>query len=174
MKAKLTENYIKTHHENVAFHCPQIANSPKQAIKQLEEIIATYPKDKWHLIGSSLGGYFSTYFSEKYQLPAVLVNPAVMPYSLLADYIGEQTNPYTGEVYQVSSEHMSDLKRLEQQEIDQKNYQVMVQTGDEVLDYRQAVQKYAQSQLIVQEGGDHSFLNFEKMLPNIVNFLQLT
>lgn len=50
---------------------------------------------------------------------------------------------------------------------------VMVQTEDEVLDYRQAVDKYQHSRLIVQDGGDHSFINFQAMLPSIMSFLAL-
>lgn len=174
MKARLTSDYITKHFPDVGFHCPQVASSPYAAIEQLDTILASHPDDNWLLIGSSLGGYFSTYFAEKYHLPAVLVNPAVKPFLLLSDYIGEQKNPYTEEVYYVEPEHMDQLKTLECEKIGRKNYLVMVQTGDEVLDYQQAVEKYQHCQLIVQEGGDHSFINFEQMLPNIVKFLQLT
>lgn len=174
MKAKLTSTYVQKHFHNVVFHCPQVASSPKLAIEQLDIILASHPDDNWLLIGSSLGGYFCTYFAEKYNTPAVLINPAVRPFLLLSDYIGQQTNPYTNETYDVEPEHMDHLKALEREKISQKNYLVMVQTGDEVLDYRQAVEKYQQCQLIVQEGGDHSFINFEQMLPDIAKFLHLT
>ena len=149
-------------------------SSPNAAISQLEEIIASKPNTKWHFIGSSLGGYFSTYLAEKYQAKAVLVNPAITPYLLLSDYIGWQTNPYTNERYQVTADHMEQLKALEQQKITENLYQVMVQTGDEVLDYQLAVDKFQHSQLIVQQGGDHSFINFADMLPAITEFLALT
>jgi len=174
MKAVQTKQYFKEHFPNIYFHCPQIASSPNGAIEQLDNIIAEHPKDHWLLMGSSLGGYFSTFFAEKYQLKAALINPAVKPYLLLANVIGQQTNPYTGEVYQVTHDYIDHLKALDIEKIQQNNYLVMVQTGDEVLDYRQAVDKYAQSTLIVQEDGDHSFINFEQMLPDIVKFFQLT
>lgn len=174
MKAVQTKQYFKDNFPEISFHCPQIASSPNGAIEQLDHIIAEHKNDQWLLLGSSLGGYFSTYFAEKYQLKAVLINPAVKPYLLLSDIIGEQTNPYTGEVYQVTTDYIEHLKVLDIEKIQQNNYLVMVQTGDEVLDYRQATDKYAQSTLIVQEGGDHSFINFEQMLPDIVKFFQLT
>jgi len=174
MKAVQTKQYFEEYFPEISFHCPQIASSPNGAIEQLDQIIAEHKNDQWLLMGSSLGGYFSTYFAEKYQLKAVLINPAVKPYLLLSDIIGEQTNPYTGEVYQVTTDYIEHLKVLDIEKIQQNNYLVMVQTGDEVLDYRQATDKYAQSTLIVQEGGDHSFINFEQMLPDIVKFFQLT
>ena len=101
MKAELTKRYVADHFPEVGFYCPQIISSPNATIAQLEEIISSQPNVRWHFIGSSLGGYFATYLAEKYQEKAVLVNPAITPYLLLADYIGWQTNPYTQERYQV-------------------------------------------------------------------------
>jgi hypothetical protein len=172
LKAQQTQQYLGTHYPDVKFYCPQIESSPKAAIKQLIQILNKNEGD-WHLMGSSLGGYFSTYLSEKYQLPAAIINPAVKPFELLNDYLGEQINPYTNEVYNVSHQYIDDLKAIEKTEITKKNYLVMVQTGDEVLDYQQAVNKYQQCQLIVQQGGDHSFVNYPELLPQIAQFFKL-
>ncbi|MDO6445567.1 YqiA/YcfP family alpha/beta fold hydrolase [Colwellia sp. 1_MG-2023] len=172
-KAQLTKQYLQDQQIAIDFHCPQLRNNPKQAIEQLEQILQSKPDHQWCLMGSSLGGYFSTYLAEKYQLKAVLINPAVRPFELLVDYLGEQENPYTHEVYQVTEQHMIDLKMQSQEKISKKHYMVMVQTGDEVLDYQQAVEKYQHCQLIVQAGGDHSFINYHRMLPAIMTFLEL-
>jgi len=173
MKSAVTKEYLSNNHSNVAFHCPQLATSPNAAIHQLEQILAAHPEDHWQLMGSSLGGYFSSYLAEKYQLKAVLINPAIRPFELLSDYIGAQKNPYTEEVYQVTEAHILDLQNLYNKKISQKHYMVMVQTGDEVLDYQQAVDKYHQSQLIVQQSGDHSFIDYPIMLPAIMSFFDL-
>jgi len=170
LKAQQTKTYLNEHYPNIAFHCPQLLNQPKAAIAQLDEIITQLSNVT--LIGSSLGGYFSTYFVEKYKLSAVLVNPAVRPYELLTDLLGEQTNPYTNETFVIESSFINDLKQLEQDKITKNCYQVMVQTGDEVLDYRQATEKYQACKVLLQQGGDHSFVNYEKMLPEIATFLR--
>ena len=173
-KAKLTQQYVTEHFPEINFYCPQIISNPKAAIIQLEQLIEQHstPSCQWYFIGSSLGGYFATYLAEKYQRPAAVINPAVKPYHLLVDYLGEQTNPYTQEVYQVTTDFIVDLKSLEQQTLLKNNYLLMVQTGDEVLDYRQAIDKYQNSQIIEQLGGDHSFINYESMLPTMASFLQ--
>jgi hypothetical protein len=106
------------------------------------------------------------------------VNPAIKPYELLTDYLGEQVNPYTDEVYQVSTDHIQQLKTIEPvapppNSSQKNNYLVMVQMGDEVLNYQEAVDKYKNCQLIVQEGGDHSFTDFEQSLPMVCNFFHL-
>ena len=179
LKAEQSRKYLAKNFPNVGFYCPQLATTPAKAITQLEQLIEKQGSNtQWYLIGSSLGGYFASYLSTKYNCSAVLVNPAITPYELLHDYIGEQVNPYTEEVYQVTEDHIQQLKALEQTapEIDGKeknNYLVMVQTGDEVLNYQQAVEKYQHCRLIIQEGGDHSFINFDNCLPIISNFFQL-
>jgi predicted esterase YcpF (UPF0227 family) len=179
LKAEQTRKYMAKNFPSVGFYCPQLATTPAKAISQLEQLIKTQGANtQWCLIGSSLGGYFASYLASKYHCSAVLVNPAIAPYELLQDYIGEQVNPHTGEVYQVTEDHMQQLKRLEQTApaIDcneKNNYLVMVQTGDEVLNYQQAVEKYQYCRLIVQEGGDHSFINFDNCLPTISDFFQL-
>lgn len=179
LKAEQTRKYIKKHYPHIHFHCPQLESSPDKAIAQLTFIIEQAGCDNaWYLIGSSLGGYFASYLSEKYNVPAVLVNPAIRPYELLNDYLGEQTNPYTNLTYEVNKSHIQELKNIENAaptiDCSQKNnYLVMVQTADEVLNYQHAVEKYQHCQLIVQEGGDHSFVGFDNTLPSIIDFFQL-
>jgi len=184
LKAEQTRQYFKQYFPDVGFFCPQLASTPDKAIAQLEDIIETHlsppvsVNTTWYLIGSSLGGYFASYLSSKYNCLAVLVNPAIKPYELMHDYLGEQVNPYTEETYQVTEGHIKELKELEQTapRIDSKkknNYLVMVQTGDEVLNYEQAAEKYQHCRLIVQDGGDHSFINFDTCLPTISDFFKL-
>tara|TARA_R110001583_G_scaffold182779_1_gene340900 strand:+ start:3621 stop:4220 length:600 start_codon:yes stop_codon:yes gene_type:complete len=179
VKAEQTRQYFLNNFPDINFHCPQLVSNPKGAINQLEEIIqSSQTNSSWYVMGSSLGGYFAHYLSEKYNVPSVLINPAIKPFELLEDYLGEQVNPYTKEVYQVTREHMVELKVIEQKPpsftTQQKNnYLVMVQTDDEVLNYQHAVEKYQHCRLVVEEGGDHSFVDFEQHLPAIADFFQL-
>jgi len=173
MKAELTRTYFANNYPEINFHCPQVACSPNVAIAQLEGIMKQAPDSNWLVIGSSLGGFFATFLAEKYQLKAALINPAVKPFELMQDYLGEQVNPYTQERYNIEAEHVTELKMLEQHDISKNNYLVMVQTGDEVLDYQQAVEKYRHCQLVIEQGGDHSFVNYENILPKIALFFNL-
>jgi predicted esterase YcpF (UPF0227 family) len=172
-KTQQTKQYIEKFYPDIEYYCPQLSVSPQLAIKQLESLIEQYHDDQWYILGSSLGGYYASHLAEKYQLLAVLINPAVKPYELLTDYIGVQQTYHTGETVEVKKSFMNELKLLEQTTITKKNYLVMVQTGDEVLDYQQAVEKYQGCQLIVQPNGDHSFINFQEMYPDIVRFFNL-
>ena len=174
LKAQQTQQYFAKHYPKITVITPQLLTSPNWAKAQLDEIITSDEKAQWLVMGSSLGGYFATYLAEKYSLSAVLINPAVKPYQLLNDYLGEQINPYTQEVYQFTENFISDLKALEQNQLDDKNnYLVMVQTADEVLNYQQALEKYKNKELLIQQGGDHSFIDYDKMLPKIADFFKL-
>ena len=46
----------------------------------------------------------------------------------------------------------------------------MVTTGDEVLDYRAAVDKYAGARQLVIQGSDHGFAEFEQHLDAVLAF----
>lgn len=173
LKAQIMQKYMAATFPEVNVFCPQLATNTTDAILQLEEII-TSNDGQWLLMGSSLGGYFAHYLADKYQVKALLINPAVKPYELLADFQGWHTQPYTGERYQITRDDIESLKAFDVNPVTQeKLLLVMVQTGDEVLDYRLATEKFNNCQLIVQQGGDHSFTGFDKMLDTITSFYGL-
>ncbi len=49
-----------------------------------------------------------------------------------------------------------------------EKYWLLVETGDEVLDYRLAVAKYNDARKTVLEGGDHSFTRWADYLDEII------
>jgi uncharacterized protein len=171
-KAQQTLNYVHLHYPEIAFELPQIASYPQQAIEQLEALVAKHKGKRLGFIGSSLGGYLATYLSEKYHARAVLINPAVKPYELLTDYLGEHINPYTQEAFFLEARHTEQLRELRSENLKHaENYWILLQTDDETLDYRLAEQKYALSKLTIEQGGDHSFQGFERFIPAIIGFL---
>ena len=138
----------------------------------IEALIARLQGESLGFIGSSLGGYYSLYWHQRIGCPAVLVNPAMRPYELLCDYLGENTNLYTGEVYEVKPEHMEQLKALEAHTLSPRQIFLLTQTGDEVLDYRQALDKVYGARAWIKPHGDHAFQAFESTLPAIEAFFR--
>lgn len=174
-KAQVIKSYCEQHRPDIRVEVPRLPCFPAAAAELLRSIIEQHQKDyKIGLIGSSLGGYLSTWLNFHYQLSAVLVNPAVKPYELLKDYLGPQTNPYTGEEYILTEQHIGELIELDVLSIkNPDDFWLLQQKDDEVLDYRQAVGKYQASKQTVEEGGDHSFINFERYPAEIIDFLEL-
>ena len=154
--------------------CPELPLRPAQAIGLLESLVEEHREAGVSLIGSSLGGYYATWLSEKYGVRSVLVNPAVRPYELLAGYVGAQTNLYTGARDELTPADIAALRSLEVERITPERYLLMVQTGDEVLDYRAAVERYRGAEQQVIEGGDHGFSDFGDYLDSALAFCGVT
>ena len=163
------------------FVCPQLPHSPRAAIELAETIIlekvmhSGIPEDgagdTATLVGSSLGGYYATYLAEKHDLRAVLVNPAVVAHVALEQFVGPQQNLYSGERFDFTREHIAELRALEVPRISYPaNFWLLVETGDTVLDYRQAVARYAGARQTVIQGGDHSFTRWADCLDPILDF----
>lgn len=174
-KAQVMRGYCEQHRPDIKVVVPKLPCFPAQAADHLLDVVNQYYNDyKIGLVGSSLGGYFSTWLNARFGIPAVLVNPAVKPYELLVDFLGEQQNPYTNERYVLEESHIQELKNIDTPELAQpESFWLLQQTDDEVLDYRQAVEKYRLSKQTVEQGGDHSFIDFERYPAEIIQFLDL-
>ena len=155
--------------------CPALSPVPVAAIAQAEAIIEECARHgrALTLVGSSLGGYYATWLAEKYDLRAVLINPAVVAPISLDEFVGTQTNLHTGESFEFTAEHIAQLRQLEPPQITPERYFLLVETGDEVLDYRQAVARYAGCRQMVLDGGDHSFTRFPDLLPQLLEYCGL-
>jgi len=148
---------------------PALHHHPRQAIAQLEAAIAELGRPV--LVGSSLGGYYATHLAEHHGLKALLINPAVAPHRRFDGYLGPQTNLYSGEVWDLTEDHVVALSELEAPSPqDAERYQVWLQTGDETLDYRHAADFYKGCAVRIQAGGDHGFQGFAERLPALLAF----
>ncbi|ENM5906188.1 esterase YqiA [Vibrio mimicus] len=174
-KAQVMQQYCQQHRPDIKVVVPRLPSFPAQAAQYLLSVVEQYREEyRIGLVGSSLGGYFSTWLNAQFGFRAVLINPAVKPYELLADFLGEQINPYTQEHYVLEARHIDELKALDTPHIKQpSDFWLLQQKGDEVLDYRQAVEKYRAAKQTVEDNGDHSFVDFERYPEQIIQFLEL-
>jgi predicted esterase YcpF (UPF0227 family) len=169
-KARLVEKRMAELGRSAEFAAPELPHRPAQAIDVLERMVRRALPQRPALIGSSLGGYYATWLAERHGLRTVLLNPAVRPYELLEDAVGPQTNLYTGARYDFTDEHLAELRALEVPIVTPGRYLLVVRTGDEVLDYRDAVERYRGSEQVVEEGGDHGFGDFDRHLDRALVF----
>ena len=154
------------------FLSPQLRAAPKDAIALAEDLIRRHAVTT--VIGSSLGGYYATYLAETFDLKAVLVNPAVVAHLSLQKYIGPQRWLYTGESFEFGLEQIEELRAIEVPVLSKpERFWLLVEEGDETLDYRQAVSRYAGARQTVLPGGDHSFTRWGDYLDPIIEFAGL-
>ena len=173
-KALLLKKYIEDETSNTEILIPNLENNIADAFEQIDSLIkSTLPTA---LIGSSLGGFFGTYFSEKYNLKCVGINPAVIPPADMSDHLGENKNYSTGEKFIIDQDQLNLLNKMGKQISNIKhrdNFMVFLQSKDEILDYRAALSFYQASIVDVTFGGNHSFENFESCLNKIKIFLNM-
>ena len=167
-KARLLRERLAALGRADEFAAPALPVSPRAAMAVLRETV----NSDLHatLIGSSLGGFYATWLAERLTLRAVLVNPAVRPYDLLAGEVGRQKNYHTGEEYDFTAQHIAELRALEVEAVTPERYLLLVGTADEVLDYRAAVARYHGCRQIVVAGGNHGLDTFDDYLDATLTF----
>lgn len=175
-KARVLHEYMKRTGLGDRIDIPKIPPLPADAIKLLSQRAQQITQDyELSIAGSSLGGFYASWLAEKYNSQAVLINPAVRPHELLRKYLGENTNYYTAENWVLNETHIEQFRELYVETIsDPERYLLMLQTGDETLDYREALEKYAGCHAIVEQGGSHEFSEFDRHLDKILEFCNVS
>ena len=149
------------------YACPALPPLAADAMREIDKL-SLGPKDC--LIGSSLGGFYATWLAEKRGCRAVLINPAITPHVGLEAYLGTQENLHTGEPYELTRAHLESWRALQLNRIDPERYLLLVETGDEVLDWREAARKYEGARMVIRQGGDHSLQSFSEHIGRILAF----
>jgi len=165
-KAQVMQRYMAEQGIAQEYACPALPPLAGDAMRAIAPLIGK----NTCFLGSSLGGFYATYLAEKHGLKAVLINPAIDPHIGLRAYLGAQTNLHTGEPYQLTEAHLREWERLYLPRITPRRYLLIVETGDEVLDYRRAVERYSGAEQRVIQGGDHSLQSFPQHLARILEF----
>ncbi len=164
-KTKLLKDYFGE--KNVI--SPDLPIDPVEAISLIKRLIFEQNVDL--LIGSSLGGFYATYFCELYGIKTVLINPSTQPFVTLVSYVG--TNHYwcSGEPFDFTRDHLNALFEFSVGQLKApQNYLVLLQTGDELLDYTKALKKYEGASFSIEDGGNHRFETLDKHLEQIKAF----
>ena len=153
------------------FVCPQLSPVPDEAVACASGLVEA-ADGPVTLVGSSLGGHYASHLAEKYGLKAVLINPAAVSSLDAAKFIGEHANFHTDERFTFTAAHAAQLEAQISKPTPAR-YWLLVETGDEVLDYCHAVVRYAGCRQSVLEGGDHSFTRWDDYLDPILQFAGL-
>ncbi len=171
-KARLTTAYFQQHYPAVAFTALDLPYEPVSALALIRQQINA--ADDVALIGSSLGGFLATCIAEELACRACLINPAVAPHKVLHQHLGRYYHPVLQQHFDVRAGQMLSLQQLMPGRIQQpENYLLLLQSGDEVLDYRLALDYYRGANIKLREGGNHSYVGYAEELHTIAHFCQL-
>ena len=128
------------------------------------------PQDpKLMLIGSSLGGFWAQYLAGEFGAAIVLINPSVRPYETLARYAGRFRNEATGGETVLTAADVAALRDYRAEPCNPRvPTLVLLDAGDEVLDYRIAEAAFRGcGKTVVYPGGSHRFDHLAEALPEI-------
>jgi hypothetical protein len=196
-KGLLLEKYCQQHHPDITVLRPDLNKSPAQVREQLLSLIEELDNSKDEqtgstntvLIGSSLGGYFSTLISNQIGCPALLLNPSTQPHITLQRFSDNSVSNQDSSNESSDSKVLhttaggwritpSDLQWFADHHISQVTYPnkvaVLLKEGDELLnsELSQAFYEGQGSSVTVQAGGDHRFSDFGEQLPMVIEVIQ--
>ena len=170
VKAQLFRNYFKS--RGVRFLAPSLSYIPRLAMQTLTEL-AQYCENP-AFIGSSLGGFYALYLANRFDTKAVLINPALYAESTLKRHIkGFATNFYDLSQFEWNDSHLAMLKEYRVKEPKEENIFLLLQKGDDILDYKDALALLPHAKQVVEEGGSHGFDGIERYFTEIEEFLFL-
>lgn len=192
-KGILLASYCQQHHADINVYRPDLNSAPEQVFEQLVKLVTELNReDKTVLVGSSLGGYFSTLVSNYTGCPALLLNPSTQPHVTLQRFAhelllnrdegqGEDELPKNQILHTATGGWditSADLQWFADHQLVSINYPhkiaVLLKEGDELLNAELSKDFYqAQGATVtVQAGGDHRFTDFGEQLPIVISTLQ--
>jgi uncharacterized protein len=170
-KAVMLGDYLKNVVSGIRYVVPELHHRPARAIEQAQAACRGANAQDLTLVGSSLGGFYATVVAERLGCRAALLNPAVRPHTHFGQYLGPQRNLYTGEEFELTREHVEELRALDPPAATRpERYWLFVESGDVVLDYREAVAFYRGALHTVVRGGDHALVSFPEHVPELVEW----
>ena len=188
-KGLLLEDYCEKHYPEIKVYRPDLNSAPKQVFEQLvKSVIELNKEDKTVLVGSSLGGYFSTLVSNYTGCPALLLNPSTQPHVTLQRFANELLlNSVENKILENHIFHTTaggwnitpaDLQWFAEHQLLSIDYPhkiaVLLKEGDELLNAKLSKDFYQAhgATVTLQTGGDHRFTDFGEQLPMVVSTLQ--
>ncbi|WP_169731116.1 YqiA/YcfP family alpha/beta fold hydrolase [Marinomonas ushuaiensis] len=121
------------------------------------------------LVGTSMGGYFSAEVGLMVGLPYVMINPAMNPRTTLSKYIGDGVD-YYGRSYHLEK---TTVEEYDQMALKNQHGLLLLDKGDELIDYRETVRLLPDTQTLIFEGGSHRFDHINESLVAIQQYANI-
>lgn len=173
-KATLLRYWIHDNRPDIELIIPTLPHYPADVAVTLETLLYHYPTEKFGIIGASMGGFYATWLSQRFSVPAVLINPLIYPADFLLSFIGQDHTTFGGDSIRFNNQHIEDFQAMQLPTIESPDLLwLLVQQGDEILPFQQAIEYYAECRQTIEKKGNHSFAGFENHVPELIRFLGL-
>ena len=172
-KAQEFKKFIENKTSQTKIIIPDLADDFKEANKQIEDLISKNAPNILFM-GSSLGGYYALYFAQLYKSKSVLINPAIAPLNDFEIHLGKNENYATGNKFTISKDDISYVRSLHHKKIlSPKNNLILLESGDEILNYVESSSYFRGSYIDIFYGGNHSYTSIKEKFTKIKDFFNL-
>lgn len=172
-KAQELKKFIENKTSQTKIIIPDLADDFKEANKQIEDLIGENAPNILFM-GSSLGGYYALYFAQLYKSKSVLINPAIAPLNDFEIHLGKNENYATGNKFTISKDDISYIRSLHHKKIlEPKNNLILLESGDEILNYVESSSYFKGSYIDIFYGGNHSYTSIKEKFTKIKDFFDL-
>ncbi|MDD5362132.1 MAG: esterase [Ignavibacteria bacterium] len=167
----IKENTIK----NKIVISPDLPAEPAKAMEDISKLLKE-SREKTLIFGSSLGGFYALYASQKFNLPCVLINPAIIPHVSMESVLGVNKNYKTNEEFEFTEEYLLQLEKMYNEiyisEIKGQDTVLLLAKDDRILDYRKTLAYFGghYGLLILENEAGHEFSKFGKVLPKVFEY----
>ena len=173
-KAKDLHKFISRRTRNTILITPNIHDNFHDAHDQIINLIESNQPNIFFM-GSSLGGYYASFFSQKYNKKAVLINPAIPPLKDFEMHLGKNKNYSNGNKFIITKNDIDYIRSLSYKKIlKPKKLMILLESGDEILNYNDTSSYFSGSHIDILYGGDHSYSSFKEKFNKIQDFLKIT
>lgn len=174
MKGQLLYAYVQQHRPDIQMHLPDLNAPPLQVLANVSGLIQSLTNVA--LVGSSLGGFYATQLVAQHHLPAVVINPAMRPWELFQDLFSDVLPYVVHPNWSLTTAQLDDLADIALPVAqDADKILVLLQQGDEVLDYREAQRYYSatspSAMIMTEAHGNHAMDDFADKIPMLLQFL---
>lgn len=176
VKAHALKAYMDEHESDLHFWALDFPDTPQEALVSLQEQLSAWKKEHPHekicLVGSSMGGFFSTLLSAHFACKAALLNPCTHPQEYFEALCGPFVNPLTERHFTLTPEMLPFLESLDRATVIRPELlQVYLGGKDRTLDYRKSLLRYNNCDIRFYKDEDHAFThNFAALIPHIIAF----
>jgi predicted esterase YcpF (UPF0227 family) len=149
---------------------PDLPFDPDEVVKLVDKFIVDnyLTLDRLVFVGTSLGGFYASFFASKFDAPAVLVNPSCKPSESLKKRLGPNRNYATNEEFMVELAHLERLDSMRKfidGEYNGSLVNLFVAKDDETIPYEIPLEYYTHSTYCeVVETGGHRFTDHWDMV----------
>ena len=151
-------------------YAPNLKHEPTIDIIELQSyIIQTIRNgEKILLVGSSLGGFYTSYLAAKYELDAVLINPSRTPHKSLTEF--GTLELFDGGLIEWDTDCNEELEMLHYElenslEEQRDRLYFYLSTDDEVIEHDGIKQVYPNVK--EYDNSKHKFVRFDEIIPDI-------